>query len=194
MTIEEEIRGYLEGGHEQRGVDFKGPCECDADSLAKDIMAMSNIQDGGVIIIGVQQEPGEKPLCVGMSEDQLKTYNEDQLKDRVGLYADPYVEFVLDPATLDGKKLILIKVREFEEFPVICKKQHDDKELRKGAIYFRTRTRRPESAEVSTSQEMREIVDMAIDKGNQKLIKRGYKMGGPTPSADEQYEQERGGY
>jgi hypothetical protein len=42
----------LEAQAESQTLEFKAACNWDISRMAKDILALSNVQDGGVIIIG----------------------------------------------------------------------------------------------------------------------------------------------
>src|SRR5262249_46564787 len=59
--------------------------------------------------------------------------------------------------------------------PVICKKDGLEK-LRRGAIYTRSR-RLPETVEVPSQAEMRELLDLAIEKGSRTFTRQAERMG-----------------
>jgi predicted HTH transcriptional regulator len=137
--------------------------------ITKAILAMSNIMDGGVIIVGMK-ELGDKTFDpVGISEPDASTYYHDTIADYLKEYADPYVKFTVKLIECDGKKFICIQVMPFDDSPVICKKTGVD--LEKGRIYIRQRTKN-ESAPVSSYAEMREILDLATDKAMKKQWSR----------------------
>ena len=181
---EDELRELLEAGEETPRREYKQshPFTHQAfqATLIRTILAMSNVRDGGRIIIGVEEE-GNSYAPTGMRPEHVDTYDRDTIKDKVGEYADPYVDFSIDTGVYQGKTFLVITVREFDEIPVICKK--DGRDLIRGTIYTRTRTRRPESARVSTHADMRDIIELAVDKGMRKLQQRGYTLGGGTPPA-----------
>ena len=181
---EDELRELLEAGEETPRREYKQshPFTDPAfqATLIRSILAMSNVRDGGRIIIGVEEQ-GNRYVPTGMRPEDIDTYDRDTIKDKVGEYADPYVDFALDTGVYQGRTFLVIIVREFEEIPVICKK--DGRDLARGIIYTRTRTRRPESARVSTHADMREIIELAVDKGMRKLQQRGYTLAGGTPPA-----------
>ncbi len=181
---EDELRELLEAGEETPRREYKQshPFTDPAfqASLIRTILAMSNVRDGGHIIVGVE-ERGNSYALTGMRPEHVLTYDRDTMKDRVGEYADPYVDFSVDTGPYEGKTFLVITVREFDEVPVICKK--DGRDLTRGTVYTRTRTRRPESARVSNHADMREIIQLAVDKGVQKLQERGYALRGGTPPA-----------
>lgn len=54
MTTE-ELEAKLEGGTETQTIEFKDVCNWDDKIFAKDILAMSNIQDGDLIIVGMKE-------------------------------------------------------------------------------------------------------------------------------------------
>ena len=73
----------------------------------------------------------------------------------------------------NDKCFIVIQVGEFEELPIICKKDSQTRDImRKGDIYCRLLSGNISTDKV-TEKEMREIVEMAIDKGDRKLKERG---------------------
>jgi hypothetical protein len=80
-----------------------------------------------------------------------------------------------------GHTYLWIEVREFDEIPVICRKSYGDI-LSGGKLYTRT-WRRPESAEVPGSVEMREIIDMATEKSLRAFAQRAARAGIAVPGA-----------
>jgi hypothetical protein len=69
----------------------------------------------------------------------------------------------------------VIQVFEFADIPHICSKDYP-KVLRNGALYVRTR-RLPETSEVPTSIEMREVVDLATRKSLRAYVKAAEDAG-----------------
>ncbi len=184
----QRLQELLDFGREQRGVEFKGPGSfTDAPLIGKVIramLAMANTADGGLVIVGVAEKDDGTPNHVGLSPAQLRTWNRDALGDKVAVYADPSLDFETENTTLNEKTVFVIMVRPFHEVPVICKKEMDvptanggtSKVLRKGACYFRPR-RKPESAEVSSAEEMRELLTRAIDLGIKAFVARAHHVG-----------------
>ena len=76
--------------------------------------------------------------------------------------------------------ILVIHVDEFDEIPVLCKKQEPprggDVILRKGACYVRSKGK-PESAEVSTQEDMRALLDLATDKAMAKWVESNVRAG-----------------
>jgi predicted HTH transcriptional regulator len=137
---------------------------------------MSNIRDGGYLILGFEQDNNTfRPT--GAKEADISTFNYDNVKSFVSEFADPYVEFFMEVITdeKDNKKFLVFTINEFNEIPVICKRDGLE-HLEKGTIYTRSR-RMPETVRVPTNAEMREIIDMAIEKGIRKYIETSYRGG-----------------
>jgi len=56
----------------------------------------------------------------------------------------------------------VIRVYEFEELPVICKKDSNDTKTQ--IIYYRNKNRRIESAAISNSNDLRDLILLATRK------------------------------
>ena len=138
--------------------------------VAKSAMAMANISDGGYIVIGVNKN-GEVYEPEGMQEEHADSFKQDDVMTWLNEYADPYVELTVTPANRDNKRFIVIEILEFDLLPVVCKKNGQD--LKRGDIFTRSR-RKYETAQVGSQNEMREILELAVDKEIRRLRSRGY--------------------
>lgn len=167
----EILESLLQGASETDSVDFKGPMTWERSVFVKDILAMANIIDGGAIIVGVEE--GETFQRRGLSEEQISTYVSDIMRDQIAPFADPRVVFtkqVLEDAS--GLRYVIIEVEPFEDIPVICGR--DGHDVQAGAIYYRSRARRPESARVARAEDMREIIESAIVRRSRQLQRIGF--------------------
>lgn len=165
------LEGLLEAGAESPGTDYKGPCAWNLGTFAKDILALSNVQDGGYIIVGVE-ETDTGFVRRGVTLEQKATFVLDEMRDQISLYADPHVKFLVEFLTdKGGLEFVVIKVAPFEEIPVLCRKTQYD--LRAATLYYRNRNRRVESAPVSNSHDLRDILDRAAVKRMQRLLELG---------------------
>lgn len=166
--ITKELEKILEGGRETREIDFKAPCKWDVRTFVKDILAMANLRDGGWIIVGIKEKEDKTFERCGVSEEEKLTYDIDIMKDQIGNYADPFVDFEVNFITdRENKTYVVIRVFPFEEIPVICKK--DDNEVKAGVIYYRNRNKKVESAPISNSTDMKELIETAILKRMKKI-------------------------
>lgn len=188
MTVE-EIEEILEAGKETQKVDYKESCPWDTLTFVKDILAMANTQDGGMIVIGMK-ESGQTFTREGVLPEHKATFKIDVMKDKVGKYADPYVYFDVDfPTDKNGLEYIVISVSPFDKVPVICKKDGKDSFVTIGSIYHRGFNRRAESTRVSSYFDMREIIERATVKMMQHFEKLELK---PSKTIEDKLKSERG--
>ena len=174
--------------HELRGVEFKGPGPLTggrlAAQVAKAAIGMANRRSGGSVIIGVQEDADFIP--VGLSETEAATWNYDAVADQIARYADPGVEFDLEIKEFGGNRFAVIEVAEFADIPVLFKKAFDGV-LRDGACYVRTR-RKPETSDLPTYADMRDLLDLSIEKGVIRYLAGAQRVGlyhpTETPAAE----------
>lgn len=190
-----ELVSLIELGREDRSLEYKEsrPWNDLKDKIAKTALGMANIRDGGTIIKGVSERSG-RPVPEGMTESDLKTYDEDNVRAYVNSFADPYVRLEMYTVPRNGQEFITIVVHEFDEIPIICKKERSGVGLRRGAVYTRS-YRMPETCEVPSQTEMREIIDMATDKEVRHFVERLRKVGllatgTVEPTDTEKFDQE----
>lgn len=196
---DEEFAGILALGRETSGVEFKGPGPLSNGRLmaqvVRALLAMANRQGGGSVIIGIEDNRGTANP-VGLNSDDLHTWTFGAVSDQVARYADPSVSFGLETKEYNGGKYIVIDVEEFSAIPVLCKRSYNDV-LRDGACYVRTR-RKPETSDIPTQTEMRDLLDLAIDKGVSLYLERARRLGlyvppdGTYPSDQEQFDEQLG--
>lgn len=184
--LEKLFEELLEGGTETQRIEFKSSCPWKDTMFAKDLLALSNVRGAGYIIIGIKQVD-EKFEREGISKEDLETYNLETMQDQIGGFADPGVDFELYNIDKDEKKYLMIIVKEFQDIPIICKK--DSSDTNKAVIYYRNTDRRPESAPVSNSYDMRDIIELAVVK----MMKKKRELGFVVESADEaKFDEELG--
>lgn len=169
-----ELEDILLDAQETDRLEFKGPMSWSVQSLIKDILALSNVRDGGWIVIGIDDATRSR---VGVSSTQADTFDSDIMKDQVGVYADPHVEFCIHKvADNSGTNFVVIEVESFEEFPVICKK--DSSDVNRGCIYFRSKTQKPQSARVSNVNDMRDIIERSAAQKMKAFGRLGFSPQG----------------
>ncbi len=179
-----EIEDLIEYPSEERYLEFKGPVSWNGDikvKITKSIMAMANLKDGGWIVVGKEEQPDRTFKLVGMSQQEFDSFDPDCVKAFVYGYAEPPVNFVVIKKEVNGKKFVLIKVAEFTELPVICKKSCGEI-IHSGKIYVRSKGK-PESIPVPSDAEMREIIEIAVDKGITGFVERLQRTGIWAPKA-----------
>lgn len=175
-----ELYELVSIGEQRRNVEIKRSMSWDnartKAKIVKVILAMSNIRDGGYLILGFE-ENGDSYRPEGMSESALNSFDYDNIKSHVARFADPYVTFHMEVVEdeSENKKFIVFSIREFEEIPIICKRNGMEN-LVEGNIYTRSRSL-PSTVRVPTQSEMREIMDLAIEKGIRKFLQMGQRAG-----------------
>jgi len=156
-------------------------------------MAMSNLRDGGIVIIGVSEEDGDwKPK--GITNQDLTTYDPDDMIDFVNKYASPVVNFDVVRHDVDKLQFLIISIREFESQPVVCKRDYK-KDLRRGTIYIRP-IGKPETRAIQNAEELRELLDIAVEKKMRRFAGQIERIYGSKPTSyqhdQEKFDQELG--
>ena len=172
------FQGLLALGYEQRGAEFKGPGSLTdshfAAKVTRAVLAMANRRGGGTVIIGVEDKKSALE-AVGLTDSQLRSWKHDDIADKLATYADPYVSFDQEEFEFEERKFVILRVHEFEEIPVLCKRQFDTV-LRKGACYVRS-VNKAESAEVATQEDMRELIELATEKRLRRFVAQARAAG-----------------
>jgi predicted HTH transcriptional regulator len=181
----EELELHIQGQAESPTLDFKAAMAWNVRSFAKDILAFSNVQDGGIIIVGIEDKTFNRE---GTDADQRNSYSVDVMRDQMAPFADPHVSFSVDyPTDKDGKQYVCIRIEPFSEIPVICRK--DSPDTRAGVVYYRNRNRRVESAAVSNSYDMREIIEVATVRMMRNKQRAGFSVVDETAATQKEEEQ-----
>ena len=184
---EAEFEELLAQGHELSGVEYKGPGSRKekpfAARVARACLGMANRRGGGIVIIGVAENEQKLPDPVGLLPRDVLTWKYDELSDTLSEYADPSISFELEPFIYHKKTFVRILISEFNDIPVLCKKEYQDI-LRKGACYIRTR-RKPETIEIPSQEDMRDLLDLATEKRLRSFLAQA-GAGGLLPSSSQQ--------
>jgi hypothetical protein len=142
---------------------------------------MGNLRDGGIILVGVSQRDGHWNLT-GIDEAHLETYDVDLIIDQVHKYVSTHVG--LDIVTIahgDGTNYLAILVREFDQTPLVCKKNGPEKEkaaesIREGAIYTRP-PGKPRTSQVTAAEQLHELLQLAAEKRARHILEISTRVG-----------------
>ena len=166
-----DFEGVLElisAGEQPRNIEIKRTLSWDNTNhrakIVKIILAMSNIRYGGFFILGFEEQ-GDNYKPVGIPQEDLEQLNYDLISAEVSKFADPFAVFRMEsiPNPEDDTQYLVFTINEFDEIPVICKRNGAEN-LKTGMIYTRSRGT-PATVIVPSQSEMREILRMATEKG-----------------------------
>lgn len=201
MITQEQFEEFLARNHEIPGVEFKGPGPRSDEYLRakvlRAVMGMTNRRDGGIVIIGVD-ERSSTLNPVGLSPNELESWrNIDHVGNDLVNYMSPPPAFDLSIFEYQGRAFAVLEVIEFTDVPTICKKRyyrehqsgHREFVLREGACYVRSR-HKPETVEVSSLEQMRELLDLATEKGVRKFVTQAQRAGMSLISSNQPSDQE----
>lgn len=174
----DDLIRFIEAAGESANIDAKGPMDWDGGEasagLTKDILALANSRDGGVIVIGKDEPQHGKFVLTGLTEPQAASFETTKVATWVNNHCSPPVSFVCHRQEHQGRLFVVVAVTEFLDIPVICTKPYElpgkpaKVLLRKGAVYVRTAN--AESAPLSTVEEMRQLVGLATTKRADQML------------------------
>ena len=198
IMIENEFEQLLSFNHELLSVEFKGPgLASDRDFFAKILKAsirMSNMRGGGTIIIGVDEDKANhKFVPTGLSEVQITSWSFDNIIDQFAKYTEPVINFKLEIFDFKGKNFIILHIQEFEHIPVICKADYGTTGgkniINEGAILLKSQGK-PESKDKLSYVEMRNLLDLAIEKGVQRFVSQANGAGLIMLNKDQKFSEQ----
>jgi len=161
--------------------------------VTKTILAMSNLRDGGHIVIGVDELPNGEYKPTGMQKSHLATYSYDIIADFVKEYAEPAAEFHFDIVRVSGMSFVILSVSGFLDVPVICRKSYSDI-LSESVVYVRPRSGRPRSAPLTNYVDMRELLDLATQRGVKRYLEAMARVYPASNNDQRLFEQELEGF
>jgi len=143
MANAADLEFYIQHRKEERYLEYKCSMMWTGDDttkvkVAKAMMAMSNLRNGGVIVIGMKEIRRGVWEPDGMSAQQVTSFSHDDIAQWVNDYAVPAVQFTVEPFPSDENQFVIIQVREFDSAPTDCRKQKTlggCDALKNGAIY-----------------------------------------------------------
>lgn len=176
VISEETLRKLLALRAESKNLDYKQAMNWSSASneekcqFVKDVLAMMNTQDGGRIVIGVDDK-----TCYphGVSDADAASFDITRVNDFVHKYADPSASCQVQKLACDGKNFIVIDVPEFQDVPIVCKADANSPDnkpiLKRGGLYVRTD--KASSELFSSADQMRELLGRALLKRGDHLLR-----------------------
>ena len=175
---EKEVADIIEYPNEERHLEFKGPVSWNNDiraKITKSIIALANLKDGGWVVIGKEEQADRSFKLIGLTQQECDSFDSDHVHAFVYERAEPPVNFQIIKTEYDNKKFVIIRVKEFDEVPIMCKKSYGEI-IHAGKIYVRSKGK-PESIAIPSEAEMRELIENAIDKGVSSFVQRLHRTG-----------------
>jgi len=166
--VEERARGFLDLPAELTHIEFKEGADFASLQyrISKTAMAMANLRDGGMIIVGVKQDRQRQFVVVGIDATNESSFVQEVVYEFVNQYASPPVELRVFPLEHSGKRFIIIDVQPFERTPVVCRRNTPDgttknDQMRPGDFFVRTGS--PVSTQrVQSDAMMHEVLEFAV--------------------------------
>lgn len=147
----------------KRGGEFTGDF---AEKLTLTIASMANSKNGGVIFIGFDDD--KTPVdCTPYLPSWDRTKVTNQLKKRL----DPVPKIEIIQKQYHGKTVLIVEVAEFEETPIVLTEsiQVNGKKYSAGSIFIRTVG--AESKVISSAEEMRNFLRIAVAKRTEQITR-----------------------
>jgi schlafen family protein len=188
-SLRDKISIALGRCQEQQWLDFKEsqPWPVLKLKLIRTIMAMANLRDGGLILIGIS-ERDETWKLTGISTQHLSTYDFDDILDQVNSYGSPEVGLdVVTHRSEDDKIYLALAVHQFRETPVVCKRGTPagvvaKEQMRPGDFFIRP-AGKPRTERVSDAHRLHELLELAAIARARRMLEVGNRVGFVSPEA-----------
>lgn len=180
MFKDDYLRSILDNKPENSNIDFKRGFDWKTKSkqtidVIKDIMAFSNTQDGGTLIIGFDEKENK---FSSPSEEWLKSYDQTDVSDSLNKYCDPEIYLNLskrDNFEWNNQKghLVILEIKDFNISPTICRLESplfDNKTIFKPGDVF-IRTPGASTKKISTASEMYDLIHRFAIKDKERLLR-----------------------
>lgn len=196
QQLHDRVYSALDRCQESQAIDFKQSTSWDSLKwqLIRTVMAMGNLRDGGVIIVGASERNDNWELT-GIEPDHLATYDVDNINDAINKYSSPPMQVeIVRVRYRNEQEFLAFQVREFEHTPYICKKNGPENvgQLFEGEIYIRP-PGKPQTKIVTNAQEIDDLLELAAEKRARRMIETSRRIGlVPSQSSEELFDNELG--
>src|SRR5438874_874897 len=118
----DELVRFIEAAGENANIDAKGPMQWDGGAasagLTKDIIALANSRDGGVLVIGKEELQPGKFVATGLSAAQVSSFDTTKVATWVNNHCSPFVKLVCYRQEHQSREFVVVTVSEFHDVPV----------------------------------------------------------------------------
>lgn len=182
--VHEKVVTTLELCHESKSIEFKESASWNnlKIKILKTTLAMSNLNYGGLIIIGVSERNDTWSLD-GIDDQLLGTFNEDDINDYINKYASPPLLVRLVTVEYSKKVFLVIEVNEFDETPIVCKRNGPDgSKLKRGDILIRP-SGKPRTERIKSAEDIHDLLALSSEKHARKIIAISKRIGMTVPKS-----------
>lgn len=180
MTISDDnIKQILSSSAESRNYDFKRGFEWSTTSketleIVKDILAFSNTQDGGTLIIGIDDQTRE---FSGEPDCWWNTFDPTKIMNTVNRYCAPRINLTVtikENFEHNGNQgtIVVLQISEFESVPILSIKPGNTSDnehvFRSPALFIRTNS--ASSEEISNPDDFRDLINRAVLKNGEQIL------------------------
>jgi hypothetical protein len=180
---------------ESQSIDFKesAPWEALQFKIIRTALAMANLRDGGVLVIGAS-ESDDRWNLTGISDGDLSTYDVDNVVDAIHKFASPSVGVALVlVAYRNERRFLAAQFSEFVDTPVVCRRDGPlNSGLKQGAVYVRP-PGLARTTEVRSAEQMHDLLELAAEKRARRMLETARRIGLETPPARKPFDEELGG-
>jgi hypothetical protein len=168
--LRERIETSLSLIEEHPTIEFKEDQKWDTlkQKIVRTALAMANLEDGGIIVIGVSERDQTRTIT-GVSDENLATYEGDTIKQAIDGIASSPVRLEVAIHLHDDKHLVAIRVLPFDDLPIVCKRDGDG--IKEGQLFYRPSTGGVRTAVLSNERDMLDLIQRAAFKQMAKLNK-----------------------
>lgn len=195
--LHDRVYNALDRCQESKSVDFKesAPWNVLKWQIIRTALAMGNLRDGGIIVIGASERDDTWDLT-GVSSEHLSTYNVDNIIDVINKFASPPIKIeVVTVSYRNQNTFLAIQVHEFTDSPFVCKKNGPDnnKQIRAGDVFVRP-PGKPRTTRVITAEEMQYLLELAAEKRARRILEVAHRVGlKATDTSSKKFDNELGG-
>lgn len=183
----------LERLQETRSLEFKRGLSWQEirPQIAKAALAMSNNRDGGLIVIGVEENDDWE--LAGVAESTLESYDQDDIASYLQKFSSPPIDVTAARHEYANQVFVVLDISPFQETPVVAKADSPEngKYFRRGDFLVRPYGK-VESARVVDETQMHDLLEVAAEKRARRFLRTAENIGMVLPPSHEQaFREER---
>lgn len=171
---------------ETQSIEFKEsqPWEILRILIAKTSMAMSNLRDGGMIVIGIKEDK-QSWVLQGVDATIKATYEPDDISEFIARFSSPTTTVHSFEHPYKGLSFVVIVVDAFQETPTVVKRDAPDNQagkpsFRKGDFLIRP-SGKPQTIKVEDETHMHSLIEIAAERRSQRFLRSAHNLGLSAP-------------